>query len=256
MVSTRVTDPWLTWPRPNPRAALRLFCLPYAGGSALIYRNWPEGLPSAVEVCAIQIPGRGSRMHERPFRKLLPLVGVLKQSILPHLDRPFAFFGHSMGAAIAFELSRLLKKEHGLEPLHLYVSGRRSPSLPNDVPMTYNSPDPEFFKHLRQLNGTPREVLAHPDLMALMMPVLRADFELIQTYTYEEGPPLDCPITVFGGLQDEDTSKEQLQAWRGLTAGAFDLMMLEGDHFFIQTHEQLFLRLLSKELFGLLHRLN
>jgi medium-chain acyl-[acyl-carrier-protein] hydrolase len=243
------SNPWVLYPKPKPNADLRLFCFPYAGGGAQIYREWPEGLPSNVEVCPIQLPGRGNRMREVPYTKLLDLVESLSPAIVPSLDRPFAFFGHSMGAEIAYELSRLLSKQHGLEPAHLFVSGSIAPHIPDDRPPNYHLPGPEFTAEVRRLNGTPAEVLEHPELMQILIPLLRADFELVQTHKYVEGPPLSCPLTAFGGLRDQYVSPEAIEGWRQHTTGSFSARMLPGDHFFVATSQKLLHRIIAQELY-------
>jgi len=248
MTSAQADNPWLSIPKPNPRAVLRLFCFPYAGGTAHTYREWPQGLTDRVEVCAVQLPGRGGRMSERPFTNLASLVEVVAEQLLPHMDKPFAFFGHSMGAIIAFELAHRLRQEERASPEHLFISGRRAPQIPSTSRPTYALPEPEFIEELRELNGTPREVLEHPELMQLMIPVLRADFELIQTYDYTPRPPLDHPFTVFGGLQDYETGRDQLEAWREHTNAHFSLRMLPGDHFFLHSSRPILLGVLAKEL--------
>jgi medium-chain acyl-[acyl-carrier-protein] hydrolase len=244
----RQASPWLVFPRENRAAPLRLFCFPYAGGTALTYRNWPDGLPPGVEVCAVQLPGRGNRFHEKPFGNLRGLVGAVAPALAPFLDRPFAFFGHSMGAMIAFELARHLRREYGLLPAHLFVSGRRAPHLDRDEAVTYNLSEADFIDSLRDLNGTPPEVLAHRELMQLMVPLLRADFAVCQTYSYTPEPPLGCPLTAFGGLSDREVSREQLGGWREQTSGAFVMRLLPGDHFFLDSAQASLLGLLSHEL--------
>lgn len=243
---------WLISSAANPQARVRLFCFPYAGGGAHIYREWMRGLPKEVEVCSVQLPGHGSRLHEPLFVRLRPLVEELARVLLPHLQaKPFAFFGHSMGALISFELSRLLQREHGLRPSHLFVSGRRAPQLADDEPPIFNLPEQEFLEELRELNGTPKEVLEHPELMALVLPLLRADFAICQTYDYTAGPPLGCPITAFGGLQDDEAGREELEPWREQTTAAFSLRMLPGDHFFLHTAQKPLLQTVAQQLVAL-----
>lgn len=243
-----MANPWLVIPRPNHGASLRLFCFPYAGGSALIYHQWPDRLPANVELCAVQLPGRGSRLSESPYRELAPLVRAIADNLQPYLDKPFAMFGHSMGAVISYELIRLIQQEYGKEPLCLFVSGRRAPQLPNTTQPTYELPEPDFIEMLRRLNGTPKEVLANAEMMGLMIPLLRADFQLIQNYQYKAGPPLNCPITAFGGMLDYDATQEQIEAWGEQTRGRFSARTLPGGHFFIHTDQKLFLRLMAEEL--------
>jgi medium-chain acyl-[acyl-carrier-protein] hydrolase len=163
---------------------------------------------------------------------------------------PFAFFGHSMGAIICFELARYLRKQRLPVPLHLFASGCSAPQIPEEGPFDYDLPEPEFIEKLRVLNGTPKEVLEHQELMELMIPLLRADFALAQNYTYFPEPPLDCPITVFGGTQDIEIGQDRLEAWRKQTSCSFALHMLAGDHFFLHTSQSILLPLLTERLSG------
>jgi medium-chain acyl-[acyl-carrier-protein] hydrolase len=242
------TNPWLICPKPNPQAKVRLFCFPYAGGGATIYHKWHMGLPSSVEVCAVQPPGRGNRLMDKPFTNLMTMVHAVAEGINAALDKPFVFFGHSMGAMMAFELSRLLRQKQRIQPLHLFVSGRMAPHIPSEDEPTFHLPDQEFLEKLRELNGTPRELLENAELMQVMLPLLRADFEVCQTYDYVPGPPLTCPVTIYGGLQDEKISEEKFEAWKEHTADKFVRRMFPGDHFFIHSDQALLLDVLSQEL--------
>lgn len=242
------TSLWVSCPRPRPQMRVRLFCFPYAGGGASIYRPWSERLPPTIEVCSIQLPGRGARLMEKPFSRISPLVAALGPALLPLLDKPFAFFGHSMGALISFELARLLQKKGGPQPLHLFVSGAAAPHLPPREVALYNLPEPELIKALRSLNGTPKELLESEELMQLMLPTLRADFAICDTYTYKNGAALRCPITVCGGTRDRKLSRSDLQAWRSETDASFSVQMFPGDHFFLHTAQPQLLQLLSTHL--------
>lgn len=245
-------NPWLVSFGNSERSSLRLFCFPYAGGGALVYRGWHRILPGSIGVYAAQLPGRGDRLAEPPFLDLPALIEPLTEAIKPYLDKPFAFFGHSMGALIAFELARKLRGEYGVEPAHLFVSGRRAPQFPDSDTVTYNLEDAKFIEELRRLNGTPREVLENPELMQLMGPVLRADFQVCQTYVYTDAPPLRCPISVFGGLKDSDVTREYLQPWRDHTSVSFTLRLLPGDHFFLHSAEATLLHMIAQELHHLI----
>jgi medium-chain acyl-[acyl-carrier-protein] hydrolase len=245
-----MTNPWIYFRSRRPEARLRLFCFPYAGGGAPIFHSWPGELPQTIETCVIQLPGRGTRLMEKPYRRMDSLVTALAEAVEPLLDKPFAFFGHSMGAWIGFELAHRLRRRHKLEPHHLFVSGASAPHLPQrDLPL-HDLPEKEFVEALQHLNGTPKEVLENEELMRLMAPTLRADFALCETYVYAKRPRLGCPITAFGGLKDSRLGLSDIEAWREETTGTFNVKMFPGDHFFIHSAGKPFFTRLSKELDG------
>jgi medium-chain acyl-[acyl-carrier-protein] hydrolase len=205
-------------------------------------------LSPAVEVYPVHLPGRGARMRETPFEDLHGLVDAFLPVMAEHLDRPFAFFGHSMGGAIAFEVSRRLRRAYGVEPLRLFISGRRAPHLHRPERPIYDLPEPEFKEELRRLDGTPAEVLKDPEIMEIILPLLRADIRVSQTYTCESRPSLTCPLTVYGGADDTHDDPASLEAWREHTAGPFEMRIFDGGHFFINTAQQHLLRALEGAL--------
>ena len=239
--------PWLVNQKPNRRASVRLFCFPYAGGGDSIFRSWQEGLSDRIEVCPVQLPGRGSRIAEPPYTEMDQLVRVAGQALAPHLDKPFALFGHSMGALIAFELARHLRGEYSVQPVHLFVSGRCSPQTRSE-PLDLQLFDCEFREILRRNNGTPEEALENPELMELMLPVIRADLLLCKSYIYTPGPPFSFSITAFGGLEDHGVPRYCIEGWREHTTGRFVLRMLPGDHFFLNSSRLPLVEAISKEL--------
>lgn len=239
---------WLAESGRDARARVRLFCFPYAGGSDLIFRRWPELLPPEVDVCPVRLPGRGARAGESPYADMHDLVAALLPVMAERLGRSFALFGHSMGGAIAFEAARRLRREHGVEPRHLFISGRRAPHLGHTRRPIYNLPEPEFKRELRRLNGMPAELFDEPEIMELLLPLLRADVTLSQTYGCEARPSLTCPLTVYGGLLDTQDDRAGLEAWREHTSGAFNLRMFDGDHFFINTAQRELLGALESAL--------
>jgi medium-chain acyl-[acyl-carrier-protein] hydrolase len=245
--SSPPADRWLHGRRPNPRAALRLFCFPHSGAGASTYRGWPEALPATVEACPVQLPGRETRMSEPAFRRVSDLVPALADGLRPWLDRPFAFFGHSLGAIVAFELARHLRSLGRPGPARLVVSAHRGPRFPGDTRI-HGLPDDEFEQQLREMGGTPDEVLRNGELKQLLFPILRADFEMSETYQYAPGEPLDCPVSAYGGLQDRHVGRDTLQPWRDETRGVFQLRMFPGGHFFVQERRVDVIHALSRDL--------
>lgn len=225
---------WITGAvsRAGQRDAVRLFCFPYAGGSASLYRSWTTGLSPTIEVCPVQLPGREDRWHEPPLNDLSALVTALTEGLSPFLEPPFAFFGHSMGAFIAFELARQLRREDRPAPALLIASGARAPQIPDPDPQAHRLPADELLTEMQRLEGIPQELRNHPELVALLLPTLRADLALCENYSYVAEPPLACPLAVYGGHQDSKVPPEHLSGWQHQTSSAFRLRMFPGNHFF------------------------
>jgi medium-chain acyl-[acyl-carrier-protein] hydrolase len=243
-------SPWLlASPRSSQRNSLRLFCFPYAGGAASAYRLWSAGLAPEVEVCPVQLPGRGSRFRETPFRDAKDLVVAAADGLRPMMDVPFALFGHSMGAVVAFELSRELRRRAWPGPVLLAVSGRQAPPRPSPLPDFGHLPDPEFLREVRgRYDGIPAEVLAEEELLQLLLPVLRADILALETYPYTPEPPLDCPISCFGGEEDRHVSRDDLEAWAVHTRAGSKVRIFPGGHFFIDSAREAVWRALRDDL--------
>ncbi|RUS95439.1 thioesterase [Trichormus variabilis SAG 1403-4b] len=214
----------------------------------MVFRTWANDLPPTIEVCPIELPGRGRQMNLPPYTKMQPLVEEIAQNLIPYLDKPFAIFGHSMGGLVSFELTRLLHSDYNLTPLHLFISARNAPQVTPTKRPIYNLPDAEFWQEIRNFNGTPDDVMENQDIIQLFLPILRADFTVLDTYIYTNQPPLDCPISVFGGLQDKEFTDYQLEAWREQTTASFALQMLEGNHFFIRSNQNILLRSIDQKL--------
>ncbi|MDQ8188595.1 thioesterase domain-containing protein [Pelagicoccus sp. SDUM812002] len=214
---------------------LRLFCFPHAGGGASMFNDWQHALPPQVELCAIQLPGRENRVREVPHRHMNPLVESIVCELDDLMDLPFAFFGHSMGASLIFEMTRHLRRSGRPQPVHLYVSGCKDPSNDsNDDLIRSDLPEPQFIAYLKEIGGTPEEVFESKELLKIMLPVLRADFEVLETYEHIVERPLECPITAFSGADDEIVTSEDMQEWRKHTNGNFRLKIFPGGHFFVR----------------------
>lgn len=230
--------PWIQIWRPRPQARLRLFCFPFAGGGATIFRAFAERLPSEVEVCAVQLPGREGRFSEAAFTRVDRLVPRLVEVLADHLTMPYAFFGHSMGALISFELAHALHERQQLpESFKLIVSAHRAPHLPSPYPPIHQLPAPQFLAKLRHFNGTPEAFMQNDELLQTFLPLLRADFELCETYAYTNRTPLDNPIYAMGGRADRDVPCESILAWREQTKSTCSTEFFEGNHFFIQQQQ-------------------
>jgi medium-chain acyl-[acyl-carrier-protein] hydrolase len=231
--------------------ALRLFCFPYAGGSAQVFRGWQRHFTPQAALSLAHLPGRAARVSEPPLKRYKPLVNALADAIIPELPPAFAFWGHSMGTLISFELARELRRRGQPAPLALFLSGRGAPQIPDPDPPVFNLPDPEFIAELHRLNGTPKELLDSPELKEFFLPTIRADFELVETYEYEPEVPLNCAIHAYGGLQDTNVPAASLKAWQKQTSGPFKVRMFPGDHFYIHTSVDL-LHALRRDVLDLL----
>lgn len=223
---------WLVCPQPNSSATARLFLFPYAGGAPSSFNKWVAEFPNDIEVSIVHYPGRGSRFNESPIKELSVLVEEIANAIQPELDKPFFFFGHSLGAVLAFEVARRINPQ----PQILFVSACGAPHAPNPNAPIHNLPDSEFIKSLHELNGLPAEVSNNAELMELLLPTLRADFKAIENYKYvSHEHRLDCPIIAFGGENDFHVDRARLDAWKHHTNNNFKSKIFPGDHFFINT---------------------
>ncbi|MEO1131185.1 MAG: alpha/beta fold hydrolase [Cyanobacteria bacterium J06639_1] len=247
MISPLIYNNWLIAPQPVLQPRLRLFCFPYAGGTSQIFRTWPNHVPDGVEIVVIELPGRGRRFREKSFERVSPLVRALAEAIAPHLTIPFAFFGHSLGALVSFELARLLRETSNVLPKVLYVSARKAPQLPKSRSI-YHLPDSEFIAEIQKFNGTPTAIFESEEFKQIYLPSLRSDFSIIDRYEYVEKAPLPCPIVTFGGHSDRETNQEDLEAWQAQTSSHHELRMMSGGHFFINTSTVPLLASISSDL--------
>ncbi len=224
---------WLTSPRPLEEPAARLFCFPYAGGAASIYKPWVDLLPPSVEIQSVQLPGRPGRMNEATVDQISDLLQPLVEAIEPLTDVPFAFYGHSMGSLIAFEVTKRLADEFRLQPDRLFVAARRAPHMVSRNQTLHQQPLPKVREFLRSLRAVPNEVLDNDELMQLLLPALRADLKLDGLYEYTPGPGVPCPVVAFTGQDDQYVLRPEIAGWAMHAGGGFDLRIVPGDHFFM-----------------------
>jgi medium-chain acyl-[acyl-carrier-protein] hydrolase len=242
------SDPsrWLAYRRELPSPRLRLFCL--GGGGASLFSLWDQGMPAGVEVCPIQPPGRENRLGETPGTRVPRMVESLSEALAPLMDRPFALFGHSVGALTMFELARKLRRQGPRSPEWLFASGYPAPDLPQRRPAVSHLVPPAFWQAMYDHFDMEAIVLQDRDLQSMLYPVLRADYELVETYAYREEAPLSIPLTIFGGSRDLETTKDELLAWQKHTTSRFRSRILEGNHMFISTQRIALVHELAQDL--------
>lgn len=247
---------WLPDLSPTLGTTLRLFCFPYAGGSAAVFRNWQAYFPESISVCPVHFPGRGARFQELAIKEFPELVNAIADAVQARSDVPFAFLGHSLGSLIAFEVIHRLQARRLPLPVHFIASGCIAPSLVEELRRHRLSElqDQDLTDKLRQLNGTPTEILEHADLLSLLLPIVRADFALYESYRYQVRQPLDCELTVIGGLNDKEVTRNHLVSWCQETLRHFSLYQLPGDHFYIHQHEATLLQLILGKFLSYTHK--
>ena len=229
---TPASNPWLATRVASHQSGIRLFCLPHAGAGTSAYNLWKRFLPATIEVCPIQIPGRESRISEPSVTDCTTLIESI--TLATHLDKPYAIFGHSMGALLALDLAQSLRANGLRTPSHLFVSGRNATHVPMKHGSIHKMGDEEFLAALAiRYGGLPQEILDTPELLELYLPILRADLTLLETHQYQRLGPLDCPISAFSGKDDANVSREGLEAWGDHTSAAFEAHWFDGGHFYL-----------------------
>jgi medium-chain acyl-[acyl-carrier-protein] hydrolase len=212
----------------------RLLCFPFAGGGASAFRSWEIPLSPRLQVCPVQLPGREDRIAEPAPTSVGELVDALLPMLGPVLREPFAFFGHSMGALIAYELARAIDDAHAVAPIQLFASAHRAPHLPDPQPHLHELAEHELVEELERLEGTLAAVFADRELRELALPLVRADLALCGNYRHVERERLRCPIFALGGLADPQIPVAELEAWVQHTSATFRLRLFSGGHFFIR----------------------
>jgi medium-chain acyl-[acyl-carrier-protein] hydrolase len=232
--------------RRSSKAKVRLFCFPYAGAGPSVFHEWKSQLPETVDLIGVVYPGRECRTAEPLARNLGELVAPMQEAMQAFIDIPYAFFGHSMGAYVSFELARQLSR-NGNPPAHLFLSAAGAPHIaePN---LIHHLPPAEFLRQLIGLNGFPREIFRDPQLLSYSLPILRADFTACETYRFEADAPCRSPMTIFGGDRDIRVDRHRLEAWRQLAGVSFAMRTFDGDHFYLREHRQALLGCIAREL--------
>ncbi|MDM5228721.1 alpha/beta fold hydrolase [Cytobacillus sp. NJ13] len=219
----------------KPESKMRILFFPYACGGASIYRTWQNFFSSDIEAIPIQLPGRENRITENPYYSIEELADHLFEILKPLFDRPVALFGHSMGSLISYELS-IRMHQSGIIPAHLFVSAHTAPHKSNRGTQDHLLSDEQLINRLRELSFTPEPVLQNKDLMRLLLPLIRADFAMCENYRFKHNTVLTCPVTVFGGTNDNEVSISELDDWKHYTTSDFSKVVIDGDHFFV--HDQ------------------
>lgn len=240
--------PWAKAITPNADAAVRLICWPYSGGAAALFHPWAKLLPAFVEVWAVHLPGHPPRLREPLETRWEPLVDGALQEIATLLDKPCAFFGHSLGAMLAYETARRLQTRGGPMPRLLIASGHAAPHRPRPAGPIHALPDTAFIAEVRSYKGLPDWVLDHPEMLEMVLPILRADFEVFETYAHHAEPMLTCPLAVLSGNRDPWTPKADLEAWGELTSAPVQYHAFPGEHFFLHDQQQAVLWTVSRLL--------
>jgi medium-chain acyl-[acyl-carrier-protein] hydrolase len=228
-------SPWFMTPEPRPAATLQLYCVPHAGRGATLFMPWRALLPPWIALSAVQLPGRERRYREPPLRRISAIAEALAAELQPRIDRPYALFGHSMGALISYETTRALRRRGAPLPLALFLSGRRAPTVPDDDPPVHSLSDAEFIAAMCiRYNGIPQVILDQPDMMRMLLPAMRADIEALETYSHAPGEPLPVPFFVYGGRDDTQLAAENIAEWPHLTTETCALRTFPGGHFYLQ----------------------
>lgn len=225
--------------------------MPYAGGSAQVFAEFARKTSLEVEVWGLQLPGRGSRLRESPVTDMGEMIALAVDALRPRLELPFALFGHSMGALLAFEVARELRRSGASAPWRLYVSACPAPQAAPEVPPLHGVSDEALLQVLDAFGGLPNGFDARSPAAPALLPALKADLEAHASYVYDPEPPLDCGIVAFAGVEDRSTSADAVARWGSETLATFDLHELPGGHFFVKTHSDLVLKLIEADLAGL-----
>jgi surfactin synthase thioesterase subunit len=243
-------DVWIRRFHGGPDRLATLICFPHAGGSASYFSPLSDMLKSRLQVLAVQYPGRQDRLHERRLSTIDEFVDGAFTALEPVMKQPIALFGHSMGAMIAFEVTTRMKRRLDAAPVTLFVSGRRAPSRYREEENVYLRDDKGLIAELKGLSGTDMRVLDDPDVLSMVLPSMRSDYTAVETYRYQPGPKLDCPIVGLVGDEDPKADLDEVQAWQDHTSGRFQLHRFSGGHFYLADHRRTVADIIFRQLMG------
>jgi medium-chain acyl-[acyl-carrier-protein] hydrolase len=230
---------WITCPKKQPNAKIRLFCLPFAGGGASLYRPWAAALAPEIEVCPIQPPGRENRYSEKVITDAYEMANAIAAQMLPFIDRPYAIFGHSMGALLSFEITKVLQSQKKRPPEILFLSAHRAAHLPRKRDPLHALPDSQFIESLKQYGGFPEEILNNQEFIDFILPTMRSDMTLCDLYTFKQSEtPIMTPLEMYAGEDDREAGPSEMSAWSEHTSSESNLTTFKGGHFFLRTHSQ------------------
>jgi medium-chain acyl-[acyl-carrier-protein] hydrolase len=248
-MTTNQFNTWITCPKPQNKAKLRLFCLPFAGGGASLYRPWTTALAPDIEVCPIQLPARENRYSEKPITDAYQLAETIATQIIPFTDRPYAIFGHSMGALLAYEVARVLEIQKIRPPEVLFLSAHRAPHMPRKRDLLHSLPDAQFIQSLKQYGGFPEEILNNQEFIDFVLPTMRSDMTLCDLYAFKnEDSQLHTPIEIFAGAGDPEAGPDEMKAWADYSQSGSNLKVFEGGHFFLRSHAKEVLDHISRSI--------
>ena len=245
---------WFVVPKSNPEAVIRLFCFPYAGGNASTYTPWSDVLPASTELVIVQPPGRANRIEEQGYTSMQALVLALCDVVLPLLDKPYAVFGHSLGSRVGYEFVHEAKRRAWPLPEYFIASGSSAPHVCREHKKISHLADKEFIEGLKRFGGPTELLLNNNHLLSLFLPLLRADFSIADSYFRGIGQALSCPVSVFGGLKDDDARVDELPTWQSHFEKPIVIEIFEGDHFYIESQWQAVAEQVSKTLLKIIDR--